>query len=46
MIAVSALLSFVFAGSVTVLPISADAVDSDVVREMWLQWINDARADV
>lgn len=46
MIAVSALLSFVFAGSVTVLPISADAVDSDTVRETWLQWINDARAGV
>ncbi|EKD25282.1 MAG: amidase [uncultured bacterium (gcode 4)] len=45
MITTFALLSFVFASTVTVLPISADAVDSDAVREIWLQWINDARFD-
>lgn len=45
MITVFALLSFVFASSVTVLPISADAVDSDIVRQTWLQRINDARFD-
>lgn len=39
-------LSFVFASTVTVLPISAEAVDSDIIRETWLQWINGARLDV
>jgi len=39
------LFSFVVASSTTILPISADGVDSDEVRQTWLQWINDARAD-
>ena len=38
-------LSCVFASNVSVLPISADAIDSDVVRQTWLQWINDTRFD-
>lgn len=39
-------LSCVFASNVSGLPISADAVDSDIVRQTWLQWINGARAGV
>lgn len=40
------LFSTVHAATVTVLPIDADGVDSDVVRQTWLEWINEARAGV